>query len=128
MEKSKIRIIKKCKLVKKKLKNIYENKSNKKNDKNTNRFKKNDIKFKINGENKRICFDKDNKYANDFYYEEELEEGYMVRGGTQSTNNISKIINSKIPSHFMNVLKHKTKLKITVNHEMRVSQSKKNFI
>ena len=57
LEKSKI--IKKCKLVKKKLKNIYENKSNKKNDKNANLFKKNDIKFKINDENKRICFDKD---------------------------------------------------------------------
>ena len=45
----------------------------------------------------------------------------MVRGGTQSTNNISKIINSKIPSHFMNVLKHKTKLKIKSSRKIPIS-------
>jgi hypothetical protein len=61
-----------------------------------------------------MIFDKDIKYINNFYNEEEIEEDNMIREKTQSTNNIPKMINSKIQMHFLNVLKHRTNQKISI--------------
>ena len=64
--------------------------------------------MEINDENNCMIFDKDIKYINNFYNEEEIEEDNMIRGKTQLTNNIPKMINPKIQMHFLNVLKHRT--------------------
>ena len=50
-------------------------------------------------------------YINDSFLEEDLDEDYLVRDTTQSTNNMTKI-NTKMKSHFMNVLKHRNNLKL----------------
>ena len=55
--------------------------------------------------------DKEITYINDSFLEEDLDEDYLVRDTTQSTNNMTKI-NTKMKSHFMNVLKHRNNLKL----------------
>ena len=50
-------------------------------------------------------------YINDSFLEEDLDEDYLVRDTTQSTKNMTKI-NTKMKSHFMNVLKHRNNLKL----------------
>ena len=109
----------KTKKIKNKLNNIYENKNNNKNSKKMMFFKKSEKNVKFNEKNKH--FDKDKQYINDFYSEEELDEEYLIRDTSQSTNNISKKINSKMESHFMNVIKHKTNPKIKMVPKISIS-------
>ena len=88
---------------------------NNKNDNINNKNKKNQIikggftneqkkireNIKLNKTNKEI------KSLNDFYFEEELQEDFLIRDTSQSTNNITKI-NPKKKNHIKNILKHKT--------------------
>lgn len=90
---------------------------NNKKDNINNKNKKNQIikgsckneEKKLKENIKPIKTNKEIKSINDFYYEEELEEDYLIRDTSQSTNNITKI-KSKKKNHIKNVLKHKTNL------------------
>ena len=90
---------------------------NNKNDNINNKNKKNQIiKEGCKNEQKKIRenikFNETNKVIksiNDFYYEEELEEDYLIRDTSQSTNNITKI-KSKKKNNTKNLLKYKTNL------------------
>jgi len=120
LKNSKIKNIKNYEL--KRLKNIYKNKSIKKNNDKIKYFNGNEKKLKINDENKCKCFNKNIEYINDFCSEVDLDEDNMIRDTTQSTNNISKIINTKMQSHFKNVLKHRTNnCKIKNNPKISIS-------
>jgi hypothetical protein len=94
-----------------KIKNICQ--INKRKNSNDNKVKflrkkyKKKKKIDINDE----IDDKEMTYINDSFIEEDLDEEYLVRDTTQSTNNMTKI-NTKMKSHFMNVLKHRNNLKL----------------
>ena len=94
-----------------KIKNIYKINIRKNSNDNKIKFlrKKYNKKKKIDINDE--IDDKEMTYINDSFLEEDLDEDYLVRDTTQSTNNMTKI-NTKMKSHFMNILKHRNNLKL----------------
>ena len=121
--KSKIKNVKNYESIKANI--IYKNKEDNNNNKIQKKriFKqnyKNGEKPKIIEDSKDKQIDKEITYINDFYSEEELEEDYLIRDTSQSTNNITKI-NSQIKNHFTKILKHRTNSKLKNNKKLSLS-------
>jgi len=94
-----------------KIKNICKININKKSNDNKVKFLRKKYNKKKKIEINDEIDDKEITYINDSFLEEDLDEDYLVRDTTQSTTNMTKI-NTKMKSHFMNVLKHRNNLKL----------------